>query len=131
MSCPYFYPQTPAPEGSYALPARVPLGVMYRGECHADPSTVHASVTDVGGDCCNFGYGHGVCGNFPPDAEADAVRFSLSRSRELLWILEKDFAPLRYGCIGDAGSTVKRQAEVFLENYERHIARAPGPRIDL
>ena len=81
-------------------------------------------------DRCNFGYGHGHCASFPADSEADAVRFSLSANRELVWILEKDFSPVRHGRIQDADSIVRKQAEVFLENYERYIKRTSGPGID-
>jgi len=124
MSCPYFLPQTPVSDGSLAAPARIPLGLLYRGECHAGlPGATHAVAAD---DCCNFGYGHGRCGSFPRDAEADAVRFTLTASRELVWILEKDFAPLRHGGLSEAGPIVRKQAEVFLENYERYILRTPS-----
>jgi hypothetical protein len=130
MSCPYFYPQERETEVSDLLPARIPLGLLYKGECRANPAGLSVPQADTAGEHCNFGYGHGSCANFPHDAGADAVRFTLSSSRELIWILEKDFAPVRYGRIDEADTMVRRQAEVFLENYERYIERTAGSRID-
>ena len=124
MPCPYFYPLAPAPEGGRPLPARTPLGGLYDGDCRAA-----ATKSAADSDHCNFGYSQGHCERLPPDAEADAVRFSFSASRELVWILEKDFSPVRHGGIQDAGSIVRRQAEVFLENHERNSTRASGPGI--
>jgi hypothetical protein len=123
MSCPYFFPQEPLPEGSRATPARIPLGLLYEGECHADPQKTDVSTA---ADCCNFGYGHGRCDHFPRQADADAVRFTMSTSRELTWILEKDFAPVKHGNFSAANAIVRRQAEVFLENYDRNIVRPSG-----
>lgn len=130
MPCPYFYPQAPAPAGGDPPPARMPLGLLYEGDCHADPGNKRTADRKMLRDHCNFGYGHGHCASFPADSEADAVRFSLSANRELVWILEKDFSPVRHGRIQDAGSIVRKQAEVFLENYERYIKRTSGPGID-
>ena len=107
----------------------MPLGWLYEGDCHADPIQKTAPDRKVVRDHCNFGYGRGHCAIFPEDSEADAVRFSLSATRELVWILEKDFSPVRHGRIQDAGPLLRKQAEVFLENYERFIERAPGPGI--
>jgi hypothetical protein len=130
MSCPFFYPQAQSPADSVSIPARIPLGLLYQGTCHADPATERTPPDGAAGDSCNFGYGHGSCANFPGDAEADAVRFSLSSTGELVWILEKDCAPVRHGHMDDAGKIVRRQAEVFLENYDRYIKRTPGSGID-
>ncbi|MEO8127182.1 MAG: hypothetical protein ABI822_08825 [Bryobacteraceae bacterium] len=123
MPCPYFYPHAPLPDSGRPLPARMPLGGLYEGDCHA----VAEATTEADKDHCNFGYSHGHCAKFPSDAEADAVRFSLRDGRDVLWILEKDFSPVRHGGIHDASSIVRRQAEVFLENYERNIKRTSGP----
>ena len=130
MPCPYFYPQLPAGPCGQHPPARMPLGRLYEGECHADPLQPTVPDRKVVRDCCNFGYGHGHCAIFPKDSEADAVRFSLSATRELVWILEKDFSPVRHGRMQDASPILRKQAEVFLENYERFIKRTSGPRID-
>jgi hypothetical protein len=55
----------------------------------------------------------------------------MSASNELVWILEKTYVPVRYGVVDEAGGIVKRQAEVFLENYERRSDRTAGSRINI
>jgi hypothetical protein len=129
MSCPYFFPVSLAADVD-SPPARVPLGRLYEGACHADPAGSTAPEPAMVKDYCNFGYGAGSCSHFPDDAEADAVRFSFSAGRELVWILEKDFAPVRHGRLREADAIVTRQAEVFLENHDRYIGGASGSRID-
>ncbi len=54
-------------------------------------------------EVCNCGYARGLCAHFPNDANADAVRFSIVGER-LIYILEKDHAPLEHGEVG-AGET--------------------------
>ena len=130
MPCPFFYPLAPAPVSAGPPPARTPLGRLYDGDCHADPDCPRTADRNTLKDRCNFGYGQGHCQSFPQDAEADAVRFSLSAVGELVWILEKDFSPVRHGGIQDADLIVRKQAEVFLENYERYINRTSGPGIN-
>src|SRR6185436_1298233 len=78
MSCPYFYPQALAPDRDVPLPARMPLGLLFQGECHADSDQKRLTADDH----CNFGYARGSCSHFPNGADADAVRFSVSSSRE-------------------------------------------------
>jgi hypothetical protein len=126
MSCPYFNPVTIASKGEGVEPARAPLGGVYEGTCHADPAEPRAPLAAILREYCNFGYGRGHCGNFPRNAEADAVRFSVSASNELIWIFEKDYAPAAHGRLDETGGIVRRQAEVFFENYERQIDRATG-----
>ena len=116
MPCPYFYPQIPV-SGGVRILARVPLGVLYEGDCHAAPVV----RMRLAADHCNFGYGKRSCEHFPGDADADAVRFSISASRDVVWILEKDFTPLRHGPIKDASPIVRRQAEVFLERFGAEV----------
>jgi hypothetical protein len=91
-----------------------------------DPAHPRPHLAATLREYCNFGYGRGHCENFPRDAETDAVRFSVSASNELIWIYEKDYAPAAHGHLVEIGGIVRRQAEVFLENYERRIDRATG-----
>lgn len=50
---------------------------------------------------CNCGYGRGKCAVFPADAECDALRYSIAEDRgveiEIVFVYEKDYAPLRHG----------------------------------
>jgi hypothetical protein len=67
---------------------------------------------------CNCGYARGRCGHFPHDSPADAVRFSGGcGSRRLIYILEKDHAPLAFGEFRESehGAAVVAQARAFLE----------------
>lgn len=108
MACPYFHPLSKAEVDRQ--PARVPLGVLYRGQC------------DVGGaadrEICNFGYARRECEAFPPDGEADAVRFA-TLDGKLIYILEKNHSPIRYGDAGVLTGSLRRQAEVFAEWLKR------------
>jgi hypothetical protein len=102
MACPYFYPVSKAEVEKQ--PARVPLGSLYQGTC------------EIGGtassDACNFGYAAGRCDAFPQDAPADAVRFTTLQGRTI-YVLEKDFSPVRYGDAATLDGALARQAEVF------------------
>lgn len=104
MACPYFYPV--AKLQGVPQPARVPLGSLYHGTC------------DLGGpadqEACNFGYGRDTCSTFPPQAEADAVRFTALNGRDI-YILEKNYSPVRHGDASTLQGTLARQAEVFRE----------------
>jgi hypothetical protein len=104
MACPYFYPLTKAEVDKQ--PARAPLGVLYRGQCEKG-GTADREV-------CNFGYAARECDAFPLDAEADAVRFACLDGK-LIYILEKNHSPVRYGDAGVLDGSLRRQAEVFQE----------------
>ena len=68
--------------------------------------------------------------NRKKSSEDDQLLFGAKRSGILTdeaQKAEKDFSPVRHGRIQDAGSIVRKQAEVFLENYERYIERTSGP----
>jgi hypothetical protein len=104
---------------------RAPLGGMFHGECERGGP----------GDAklCNFGYARGLCSHFPDGPVADAVRFSVAGSEDgvvrLIWILEKDHAPLEHGVLEFRESSrefveappgvLGVQARTFLENYLR------------
>ncbi len=103
---------------------RAPLGGTYRGECDLAQGAEEPRL-------CNFGYARGLCSHFPEGSAADAVRFSVAGNANgevrLVWILEKDHAPLDHGVVEYRESTgefaeglegaLGVQAKVFLENY--------------
>jgi len=105
---------------------RAPLGGLFHGECEIERGAGDARL-------CNFGYARGLCASFPEATVADAVRFSVSGSSEgvvkLVWILEKDHAPVEHGFLEYRESTgefvempegvLGEQARVFVENYLR------------
>ena len=65
-------------------------------------------------EICNTGYARGRCAKFPANAEADAVRFSADRDGVVVYILEKDHAPLRHGVVSDQlESPLREQASAF------------------
>jgi hypothetical protein len=121
VACPFFRPVRLMEWGS----GRAPLGGIFTGECERGGA----------GDArlCNFGYARGLCAHFPAGTVADAVRFSVAESADglvrLIWILEKDHAPLEHGLLEYRESTrdfvvapegiLGAQARVFLENYLR------------
>ncbi len=105
MACPHFWPIRKA-ELDRPQPARSPLGHVYSGQCEVTRSTVQH-------DACNFGYARRSCVHFPPESEADAVRFTRLEGK-LLCILERDYAPLRV--ITPDSGPIAAQAEVFLRH---------------
>jgi hypothetical protein len=104
MACPYFYPIDKASDGRQ--PARAPLGVMYTGRCEAGGAAEH--------EACNFGYARHSCAAFPEEADTDAVRFT-TIGGAAVFILEKDYVPVRHGSIDMLEGALARQAEVFRE----------------
>ena len=77
------------PKSTGNLPAH-PLGVLYRGKC------------EMGGgadqEICNFGYARGECDAFPPNAEADAVRFAAIAGKFDLYSRKEPLANPPWGC---------------------------------
>jgi len=76
-------------------------------------------------EVCNCGYARGRCGHFPDDERVDAVRFSLGTGDRLIYILEKDHAPIEHGEIN--GATDLREplaslARAFRESSRRAAA---------
>jgi hypothetical protein len=110
MACPYFVPEQKMQHASRPAPARSPLGALYRGLCQAAPD--YSPSQDEMYDFCNFGYARGSCRQFPVEAEADAVRFTMHRE-QLLFILERDHAPVRHGRASDASGVLAIQAAAF------------------
>lgn len=78
---------------------------------------------------CNCGYARRRCSHFPDNGAADAVRFSVTGDRDgrvtLVYILEKDHAPMEHGSIDDATGArepLASQARAFVESYLRNRA---------
>jgi hypothetical protein len=119
MACPFFRPLRPIEWSS----GRAPLGAIFEGECERR-GTGEARF-------CNFGYARGLCPEFPDGSGADAVRFSVSGNADgivtIVWIFEKDHAPIEHGSLEYTKSTgafvtepvgaLGVQARVFVENY--------------
>src|SRR3954447_26088961 len=107
VACPWFEPQE---KMDGPRPARTPLGTLFAGLCHAGDE-VRTPAPHLLRESCNFGYGRHVCPHFPAESEADAVRFS-TRNGRLIWILEKDYAPLSHGLCDDSvpNGRILRQA---------------------
>jgi hypothetical protein len=104
---------------------RAPLGAIFEGECER---------RGTGGTrFCNFGYARGSCAEFPDGSAVDAVRFSVSGNADgvvkIVWIFEKDHAPVEHGFLEYTKSTgafvaepsgvLGAQARIFVENYLR------------
>lgn len=131
MACPFFRPTERLDESAWLKPPRAPLGEPCRGICTAEGSGFEPGIPALR-EMCNFGYARGRCARFPAAAECDAVRFSVSSDREsrvnLIFILEKDYAPLRHGAVEydvrggrflteiEDGS-LRAQAQRFLDSY--------------
>lgn len=123
MACPFFKPVTPMEWSS----GRAPLGGTYHGECDLAGGAGEPRL-------CNFGYARGSCAHFPQSSAVDAVRFSVDGSADgqvrLIWILEKDHAPVEHGVLeyrestkefleSPPGNVLATQARIFLKNYLR------------
>ncbi len=122
VACPFFRP-TRAMEWSTG---RAPLGAMFEGDCDGAWTVGEPRL-------CNFGYARGLCAEFPDGSGADAVRFSVSGNADgivkIVWILEKDHAPVEHGFleytkssgvfVAEAEGALGVQARVFVENYLR------------
>jgi hypothetical protein len=100
MACPFFEPRTKLGEGPWDPAPRLPLREAWAGVCVA---TSEAPAEQEQREICNTGYARGRCPWFPTNAEADAVRFSAVRDTDgtlrVVFILEKDHAPLRHGLL--------------------------------
>lgn len=107
--------------GPWVHAPRLPLGAAYFGSCHAHPGEVFSPPAAQQEEQCNCGYARGVCERFPPDAPADAVRFSLSRDSNIIYILEKDHSPVEFGTLGlselHSNPIVATQARMFVANH--------------
>jgi hypothetical protein len=107
------------------------LGDACFGFCNAALPGAGASFTppeEHQRELCNSGYARGVCEHFPASGAADAVRFSITEDSgdrlRVVYILERDHAPLRHGILDfpnpeapASDELLLRQARVFVENY--------------
>lgn len=132
MACPFFLPVARLSTSEWVHAPRLPLGDPYRGECHASAVPFEPSEAEQR-ELCNCGYARGRCARMPDDA-ADAVRFSVLENAggrvRVLWILEKDYAPVESAVIeenggdDDGGGNPIRAAQrrAFVESYLRKSA---------
>ena len=124
MACPLFKPAHRLDAGGWDPAPRLPLGDAWAGECTA--GCAQQPVESTQREVCNRGYARGRCQHFPATMEADAVRFSIGSSERLIYIFEKDHAPLEHGEIDaatDSREPLASLARAFSESYRKAIAR--------
>ena len=122
-------------QNSWIHPPRLPLSDPYSGTCHADAELFEPPERSQR-ELCNCGYARGRCERFPTATKADAVRFSITGDREgvveLVYVLERNYAPLEHGKLeysiaeaklGDAriGEILAAQACAFVGSYLRRM----------
>jgi hypothetical protein len=110
---------------------RLPLGDAYRGVCHALSHDPFAPAESDQRDLCNCGYARGRCSRLPTGGP-DAVRFSVSGDAggrvRIIWIIEKDHAPVEFGTLDyaegklssenfSATPLLTAQATAFIRSY--------------
>ena len=125
MACPLFKPVRRLDAGGWDPAPRLPLGDAWAGECMAARAEQPAESTQR--EVCNCGYARGRCEHFPAAMEADAVRFSMSADGRLIYILEKDHAPLEHGEIHpatDSREPLASLAGAFMESHRKVIAKS-------
>lgn len=121
MACPYFQPVKRLDAGGWDPPPRLPLGGAWAGFCLAVAAGSFAASFEppesVQRELCNCGYARRRCAYFPDECAADAVRFAQLSPGRILYILEKDHAPLTFGEFREAehGAAIIAQARAFLE----------------
>jgi hypothetical protein len=132
VACPFFLPVRRIGSGGWNPAPRLPLGDAYGGVCHAHASAPFEPREEIQRDLCNCGYARRRCSHFPDNGAADAVRFSVTGDQDgritLVYILEKDHAPMEHGlmehglmdhdAIG-APDLLASQARAFIESYLR------------
>lgn len=126
MACPFFLPVRRLGSSGWNPAPRLPLGDAYGGSCHARASSPFEPPEEIQRDLCNCGYARGRCSHFPDNGAADAVRFSVTGDQDgrvtLIYILEKDHAPMEHGLMDDATGApepLASQARAFVESYLR------------
>jgi hypothetical protein len=140
VACPFFMPIRRMESTVWKPAARLPLGELYAGVCHAQAELAEPPEP-VLRDLCNCGYARGRCSRLPPGDHADAVRFSLlsddAGAIRLICVLEKDHAPaehqyLECGLDGvvsaSVSETLRAQARAFIESYVRLRNASAGAR---
>jgi hypothetical protein len=126
MACPYFRPSRRLDSGRWDPPPRLPLGDAWAGTCAAG-GTWHPPEP-FQREICNCGYARGRCDHFPETEAADAVRFSIRPASErLIYILERDHAPIEHGEINaltDTREPLASLARAFWESHRKTPASA-------
>ncbi len=123
MACPFFLPVARLDHQAWSIPPRLPLGDPFAGECHATPEPAKPDDGMLR-QYCNRGYGRGNCPRFPEHAESDAVRFHMLEHGGIMYILEKDYRPVRHGIAGDSQDAIlEQQAAAFAASYARRAER--------
>jgi hypothetical protein len=109
----------------WAVPPRMPLGETYGGTCQARSGEVFRPAEHRLRQEGNCGYARGICERFPPEAEGDAVRFSILSHEagvfRLVWVLEAEHVPLRHGILersagGADEDLLDHQADAFVRS---------------
>jgi hypothetical protein len=141
MPCPYFLPLRRLDHNGWIQPPRLPLGAPYAGSCHADPALPFEPPEMQQREQCNCGYARSRCAQFPAGAKGDAVRFSIaahsSRRVELIYVLEKDHAPMEHERLvylsredrweaPQVPELVSSQARAFLDSHGKLRSSAAG-----
>ena len=122
MACPLFKPARRLDAGGWDPAPRLPLGDAWAGECMAGCSEQPAESTQR--EVCNCGYARGRCEHFPAGMEADAVRFSLGVDGRLIYIFEKNHAPLEHGeidALTDPREPLASLARAFRDSHRRLV----------
>jgi hypothetical protein len=142
LACPFFLPTERFEAITVPHPARLPLGVGWRGVCTAPQHENQEPDVARLAEYCNVGYA-GSCPWRPRDAIADAIRFSIASDRDqsihVFYVCEWQHHPgargtLQYDlALGSWRSThsdprIQRQAHCYLEVYlsRRAYAAAQG-----
>jgi len=129
VACPFFLPVRRLGSSGWNPEPRLPLGDAYGGSCHARASSPFEPPEEIQRDLCNCGYARGRCSRFPDNGAADAVRFSVTGDQDgrvtLVYILEKDHAPVEHGPLDpacEAREPLASQARAFVESHLRQRA---------
>jgi hypothetical protein len=129
VACPFFLPVRRLDSGGSNPAPRLPLGDAYGGSCHAPDAQPFEPSETIQRDLCNSGYVRGRCSHFVDNGAADAVRFSVTGDHDgcitLVYILEKDHAPMEHGLMDGATGgrePLASQARAFVESYLRQRA---------
>jgi hypothetical protein len=96
----------------------LPLGGAWAGTCTA--GCTRDPTESIQREICNSGYARGRCDHFPEGGVADAVRFSVTAGGRLIYILEKDHAPIEHGEIDGMTDTREPLASLARAFWETH-----------
>jgi hypothetical protein len=133
VACPFFMPSRRLEHVGWVIPPRLPLGDPWGGTCHADADNIAEPLETQQRELCNCGYARGRCERFPGGGGApDATRFSITGDTgaviRLVYIVEKDHAPVAHGVLEFASedgfaeaagvsNLLTTQARAFVESY--------------